>query len=82
MARPRKDSSPVAPSNQTTEQFHALFRSNIKAIAQWYKDQNTGGPDAIGYYVIMEGAMNHVLEAWTLAMEGKQWEPYGAVKKS
>lgn len=80
MARPRKNSPPVAPTNQTTEQFHALFRSNIKAIAQWYKDQNVSGPDSIGIYVIIEMNMNHILEAWTLAMEGRQWEPYGGVK--
>lgn len=56
--------------------INELYAKNLDEMIRWYR-RMPSGPD-LGSNVVVEMVLRDVVHAWTLALQGKNWQPPAA----
>ncbi len=73
--------SPMPPTKHPKQKpdlvqtrINELFAKNLEEIRRWYRGASGPGGE-LGHHVLTELILGYTLEAFTLALEGKAWNP-------
>lgn len=69
-----KTTAPKQKPGLDPARLNELFAKNLEEIRRWYRRTNEPG-QVIGHHISIQFVLGYVIEAWTNAIEGKQWSP-------